>query len=230
MKKYLSFCFLFLNLAPLAQAQEYPQWRFSSDPTHLLVNNFGLRAERQIKNKTFGLYLGLKVASKKTAELSGGNHVGSGYTFGNFNNPVNNGLTIGLVNRYYVKDPIIGFLDFTVFYRHWWINDKYIEFESFERGYLSKGIRRERQDIYGFKFLVGETIPFRKHGKFRPYMELAAGAGVRLKTGVFETFNGEINGQSFAYGQDKLVEWWPTVHINLSFGLAKYASPKLQAK
>lgn len=217
---------LLLNFKLFAQ-NEKVKWRFSTDPTHLLVNNFGLRAERQIKNKTFGLYFGVKVASKKTAELSGGNHVGSGYTFGNFSNPVNNGITIGLVNRYYIKDPIIGFLDFTVFYRHWWINDKYIEFDSREQ---FKGYRRERQDIYGFKFLMGETIPFLNQGIYRPYVDVAAGVGVRLKTGVFETFNGEKNGQSFTYNQTGLVEWWPSLHLSVCFGLAKYTSPKLQTK
>lgn len=217
---------LLLNFKLFAQ-NEKVKWRFSTDPTHLLVNNFGLRAERQIKNKTIGLYFGVKVASKETAKRSIGNHVGSGYTFGNFFNQVNNGITIGLVNRYYIKDPIIGFLDFTVFYRHWWINDKYIEFDSRKQ---FKGIRRERQDIYGFKFLVGETIPFRNQGKYRPYIDVAAGVGVRLKTGVFETFNGEKNGQSFTYNQTGLVEWWPSLHLSVCFGLAKYASPKLQTK
>lgn len=228
--KILLLGLLFLNKSLFAQTQEFPQWRFSADPTHLLFNNFGLRIERQIKNKTIGLHLGVKVASKQTAVLQDQKGWGSEYAQLNFYNPVNNALTLRLNNKFYVKDPIIGFIEFGVFYRHWWIKDKYLEFENDRKGYVSKGIRREQQNIYGFDFSIGRSFSFTKTGRYRPFVDLSAGLGARLKTGVFETFNGEKNGQSFAYNQTGLFKWWPSVHFSLYFGLAKYASPKVRTK
>lgn len=231
MNKIITVLFFQILLPFVIKAQENPVWRFSTDPTHLLVNNFGIKVERQINKKTFGLYIGVKVASAKTAKLSAGSNVGSGYSFGNFSNRVNNGITIGINNRYYVNDPVIGFIDFSMFYRHWWIKDKYLEFDNVEGGSSPfKGVRNESQDIYGFKFLIGETFTLSQNGKFRPFIDLATGIGVRLKTGVFETFNGEINNVRIQYNRYTSSEWWPSIHIGVNIGFAIYPKPVSKAE
>lgn len=197
-------------------------YKITTIPFQYLYNDYNLTFEKALTNlRTLGLTLGYRPSTKNEGEIDlplfgmFGN-----YTVQNFWNPFENGVTIGLNSKnYFSKYNKRLFYDVHVFYRHWWFDRKNCSYDNVEDEVWS-GIRTERQDVYGVKFLFGKSFQLRTKVKIKPVFDFYIGAGLRYKAFKSQLFNVTFqNSVFFPYVEDSFNYWAPSLHLGFRVGI-----------
>ena len=219
----ITLCFVYPTFGQDSNSVNYS---ISTNISQYLFLDFPVTFEKYYNRHTIGLTLSYRPSTINSAVISGGYGavLGTGYTNQNYHNYLYNAMTIGLNSKYYLTTHTNKFyIDVNVFYRYWWFDNKHATYEKNVENfseYHFDGIRSEKQNILGLKLLMGQTRVFREGHKIRPIINLYAGLGLRYKMYSFETFNGYVNDDYYAYKKDAWSEWTPTIEFGLNVGLA----------
>jgi hypothetical protein len=108
-----------------------------------------------------------------------------------------------LYQKTYLNKELTFFFEGDVFYRNWSFKDKQAIYKNAE-GYRFDGTRTENVDVYGLKLLIGQTIFLSpKKNKRRFYLDVYGGLGVRHKKEMYETVDGYVYDDYYAYKKDE---------------------------
>lgn len=219
MKKSLPFILIMLS-ALLACAQDTLQskFRITTTPTQYALSDFPITIEKVKKNRTYGITLGFRANNQSQRVQNNGFGFYTDYHNQNMLNPFYNAATIGINTKYYFGRRDILFFDFQGFYRYWWFNNKYAEYENLE-GYSFKGTRSERQNVFGAKLLMGWTFILSPEKRTHSVFEIYYGLGGRYKTYQYETINGNINGTYYNSKNESGSTMVMTFHLGFRLGL-----------
>jgi hypothetical protein len=222
MRKIIITVFILVLYSTNSNAQDTCRlnYRITTIPFQYLFNDYSFTFEKVFSNRrTLGLTLGYRPSTQNGGEISTRGLFGH-YSYGDFFNPLDNAITIGINSKYYFSKYNNLFIDGNLFYRLWWFdkkNSKYINGENLDESW--SGIRTERQNVYGLKLLFGNTFQIRTNIKIKPVIDLYGGVGLRYKTCRFETFNGTFYNSLFLpYKLETENYWAPSVHLGLKVG------------
>lgn len=220
MKKTLLTVFL-LVLFTFSYGQENSEKiRITTTPMQFFFYDFPISVEKRFNRHTVGLTFAYRPDTKNGGEVIGGHGVAGDYSIQNFWNPLYEAVTFGINSKYYFVKGRNFYLDARLFYRHWWFDNKYASYPN-DEGYRFEGLRTERQDVFGLKFLIGHTFIIETKGNLHPLIDVYFGLGTRYKTEKFITQNGTV----YDIYYDNLLEknsYWipvPTPHLGVRVGV-----------
>lgn len=172
-------------------------------PTEAAFLNFEANAGIGNKKARYGIFLSYRPATQSSGKVDGfGSGSAGGYGHNHFNK-LYNSYTVGLYQKTYVNKELTTFLEADVFYRNWSFKNKQALFDNAE-GYRFDGTRTENVDVYGLKLLIGETIFLTpKKRKRRFYLDVYGGLGIRHKKETYETFDGYVRDDYYAYKKEE---------------------------
>jgi len=195
------------------------KFKIMTQPTQFLSNDFPLIFEKVFKRSALGLTIAYRPSTQNSGKIkSYGYGLAGIYWYQNFTNDLYNAVTVGVNSKYFIVKKYNLFIEAHLFYRYWWFNNKYAEFDNME-GYRFKATRTERQNVYGLKILFGNSFQFKTKSKIKPIIDLYCGFGVRYKTWKFETFNGTIRDDYYTYKKETGNYWMPTLQGGLKIGI-----------
>lgn len=202
MKTVLTLIFIILiqNFS-LGQDTARVTFKIMTIPTQYIFHDFPLYFEKAIKRKAFGLTVSYRPSLKNSGEIHGGAGLAGYYIDQNFLNAMYNAITVGLNAKYFLHKRKNMFLEADFFYRYWWFNNKNCHYDNVE-GYRFNATRTEKQDVYGLKFLFGNSFQSKAKSRNKLVLDLYCGVGLRFKTYVFETRNGTVNDIYYSYKKE----------------------------
>ena len=183
------------------------KYQITTSPMQFVLNEYSLKIERFINNHSIGLKFGYRPSRNKLHEINQGLE----YFMQNYWNYLYNAYSIELNSKYYLKKKKNYFIDFSIFYRHWWFDNKYCEYYN-EKGYFIKGIRTENQEVYGLKTQLGKTIYFKSGHLIKPLFDIYCGIGVRYKMCKFNLVTSSYNDTEYKNYLS------PSIHFGVNFG------------
>lgn len=206
-----------------AFGQDSSRVRFaiSTTVTEYTLLNFPIVLEKYYKKHTIGLTAAYRPSTSNGREIDVG-YGGMpfvGYTSQNYRNPLYESITLGLNSKFFLL-PEKYYVDIQVFYRYWWFDNKMAKSES--REYSFDGLRSERQNVVGLKFLMGRTFVFRHGRNISHIIDMYAGTAIRYRTYRFETVDGYINDQYYTYKKETWSDWIPSIQFGVNIGLGIY--------
>ena len=216
MKKYFIITLFIAALSFYTKAQLVTE--VSIKPLEFCLLNF----ETNIAVGTERSRLGLILAYRPSTQDSG--HVepfGHGADFGDYRTEFNKlyaSYTLGLYyKRYFFRDKSYYF-EGDLLFRNWYFKDKQASFDNGEN-YNFDGTRTENVKVYALKILGGKTFMLgSEENKFRLFLDLYSGLGIRYKDAVYETYNGYVNGTYYAYHKEHYAQVLPAAHIGFKIG------------
>jgi hypothetical protein len=172
-------------------------------PTEFIFRNFEANAAIGNKKARYGIFLSYRPSTQSAGEVKGfGSGAAGGYGHNHFNK-LYNSYTVGLYQKTYLNKELTFFFEGDVFYRNWSFKDKQAIYKNAE-GYRFDGTRTENVDVYGLKLLIGQTIFLSpKKNKRRFYLDVYGGLGVRHKKEMYETVDGYVYDDYYAYKKDE---------------------------
>lgn len=227
MRKYIIvFAILICNLN-IAKSQDTlrVKYRITTIPFQYIFNDYSFTFEKLYKNRlTLGLTLGYRPSTQKGGKLEfRTTGMFSDYTYQNYWNRLYNATTVGINSKYYLSRFNAQYIEGYLFYRLWWFDKKDFTYQGQDDDIYWSGIRTEKQQIYGMKLLMGQTLQLKSQQKIRRIIELYYGVGFRYKTCRFETENGTFyNSQFLPYKLEIQKFWTPTFHLGLKVGIGWY--------
>lgn len=172
-------------------------------PTEFIFRNFEANAAIGNKKARYGFFLSYRPSTQSSGEVkSSGTGSAGGYGHPHYNK-LYNSYTLGFYQKTYINKELTTFLEADVFYRNWSFKNKPASFKNAE-GYRFDGTRTENVDVYGLKLLIGETIFLSsKKRKRRFYLDVYGGLGIRHKKETYETVDGYVYDDYYAYRKDE---------------------------
>lgn len=226
MKLFFTLIFLISNYG-LSFSQDTSQIKFkiTTCPTKFLFIDFPITFEKVFTRKTLGLTISYRPSTEKNGKVNGGAGLAGYYSDQNFWNHLYNALTLEINSKYFFTPSEKLYLEGIIFYRYWWFNKKYAEYDNVERIVeVFNGTRTERQNVFGIKLLFGKSFLFKTKFKLKPVMDLYCGLGIRYKTYVFETFNGTVGYVYYNYYVERFDNFtWgdgitPSIQLGIKIG------------
>ena len=220
MGKYFFFAVTFLCLSS-QQGNAQRVIELGIKPTELLFLNTEVNfAMGNMKNR-YGIFLSYRPSTQNSGVVkSGGSGAAGGYGQNHFNK-LYTSYTLGVYQKIYFKRMWGLFLETDIFYRNWNFEKKQAKFSNAE-GYRFSGLRTENVNVYGLKILAGKTLLLtRKKVKFKVYLDVIAGFGIRYKEAVYETFNGYVYDIYYDYKKDLFYYFQPTPQLGVKLGILK---------
>lgn len=220
MNRYLILTIAFLNLIFL-QGKSQPVIEFGIKPTEFALLNFETNFAIGSKKTRYGIILSYRPATRDSGLIKDiGSGAAGGYGQNHFNK-LYTSYTLGLYHKTYLNKKLNLFLEPDIFYRNWKFEKKPAEYHNAE-GYRFKGLRTENVDVFCLKILFGKTFLLsHKEKKFKPFIDIYAGAGIRYKTETYETFNGYVYDVFYTYKKDRFYYTWPSAQLGVKLGLLK---------
>lgn len=220
MKRHLFFALTICSMTFL-QGKAQRVYETGIKPTEFVFLNFETNFAIGNKKTRYGIFLSYRPSTQDAGLVKG---VGTGAT-GGYGQPHFNKLyssyTLGLYQKTYLNKALDLFLETDIFYRNWNFEKKSAEYRNVE-SYRFKGLRTENVDVYGLKLLFGKTLLLtQKEKKFKPYLDVFIGAGIRYKEETYETFNGYVYDTYYDYKKDKFYYTWPTPQLGVKLGLLR---------
>lgn len=188
-------------------------------PTEAAFLNFEANAAIGNQKARYGIFLSYRPSTQSSGEVkSSGSGSAGGYGHPHYNK-LYNSYTVGFYQKTYVNKELTTFLEADVFYRNWSFKNKQALFKNAE-GYRFDGTRTENVDVYGLKLLLGRTVFLSsKENKHRFYLDIYGGLGIRHKQETYETVDGYVYDEYYAYKKDKFNSTPVGVQGGVKFGL-----------
>lgn len=200
-----------------AQDTMQVKYRITILPSQFLFYDFPLTIERVYNRTSLGVIISYRPSTQNGGEISGGHGLFGYYLDNNFQNKLYNSYTVGFNTKYFLNKIKTFFLEGELFYRYWWFDNKNCYYPNVE-GYRFDATRTERQNVYGFKLLLGNSMQLKTKSKVKPILDVYVGVGFRYKTYVFETYNGTINNIYYSYKKET-GDNWGDAHQRVSLGM-----------
>ena len=190
-------------------------------PTELAFLNFETNFAIGTKKTRYGIFISYKPSTQDSGLIkAGGTGAAGGYSQPHYNK-LYTSYTLGLYHKSYFNKELDLFLETDIFYRNWSFTNKPAEFKNVE-GYRFRGLRTENIDVYGLKLLLGKTLFLSKKDKrIKTYLDIYAGAGIRYREEIFETFNGYVNDIYYNYKMEKFYNTRPSPQLGMKLGLLR---------
>ena len=227
MKKWIPLLALCLCMI-INKAWSQTVYEWGIKPSELLFRNietdFGFGNTRY----RYGIILSYRPSYADSAVVEGAWGGGlppftGGYVAQNYENPVHRSVTIGFYYKLYSVRHPKEFNEMEVFYRDWHCNKAYVKFYDGEKIVPAfKGIRTENINVFGLKWLTGETFQLKsKKNKLRPYLDIYGGAGIRYQAQHYQTFDGDVENVHYTYLSQHFGALVPSLHMGIRIGLMK---------
>jgi len=212
------FILLFLSIIlvqinSIGQDTTLIKYRITTSPLQYIFNNYSLAFEKTYKRHTYGLELGYRFnrSHKINNELHNYSY-DLNYNLQNFFNYLYNAYSVSLNSKYYFKNN--RFIELNIFYRYWWFTNKYCEFYD-EHYNFTKGVKTEKQNVYGIKFLYGKSFNIKSSGKIKPIIDLYCGIGLRYKNCEYKIVSSQIENIDFEN------IYLPSFHLGIKMGIGR---------
>lgn len=188
-------------------------------PTEFIFRNFEANAAIGNQKARYGIFLSYRPSTQSSGEVkSFGSGSAGGYGHNHYNK-LYNSYTVGLYQKTYINKKLTAFFEADVFYRNWSFKNKQALFKNVE-GYRFDGTRTENVDVYGLKLLIGQTIFLSpKENKHRFYLDIYGGLGIRHKKEAYETTDGYVYDEYYAYKKENFSSTPIGVQGGVKFGL-----------
>jgi hypothetical protein len=188
-------------------------------PTEAAFLNFEANAAIGNQKTRYGIFLSYRPGTQSSGEVkSAGSGSAGGYGQPHYNK-LYTSYTVGLYQKTYFKKNRSNYFEADVFYRNWSFKNKQAFFNNVE-GYRFDGTRTENVDVYGLKLLLGHTVFLSpKENKCRFYLDIYGGLGIRYKQETYETVDGYIYDEYYAYKKDKFNSTPIGVQGGVKFGI-----------
>jgi len=213
---------LFMCIILFAHAQDttlQATFRIMTIPSQFVVLDFPIVVEKIFKRHSVGLLMSYRPSTQDSGEIKGGGAgIGGDYIYQNFQNKMNNAVTVGLNTKYYMPQWYNLFFEADVFYRYWWFENKDCYYENVE-GYRFNGIRTEHQNVYGLKTLIGRSFELKSNAKVKFLLDIYGGIGIRYRDYVYETVDGMVNEQYYPYLKETGSDVTPSLQFGIKVGV-----------
>lgn len=190
-------------------------------PTELIFLNTEVNfAMGNMKNR-YGVFLSYRPSTQNSGLIkSGGSGAAGGYGHNHFNK-LYTSYTLGVYQKIYFKRTENFFLETDIFFRNWDFEKKLAKFSDAE-GYRFNGLRTEHVNVYGLKVLAGKTFFLKqKSVKYKVYLDVFAGFGIRYKESNYETFKGYVYDIYYDYKKEMFTYFQPTPQLGVKLGVLK---------
>lgn len=207
-----------MNLAHAQDTTLHATFRVMTIPSQFVVLDFPIVIEKIIKKRhSIGLLFSYRPSTQNSGEIRAGG-AGSDYVYQNFQNKMNNAVTVGLSTKYYMPQWYNLFFEADLFYRYWWFENKDCYYNNVE-GYSFDGIRTEHQNVYGLKMLIGRSFELKSNAKVKFVLDIYGGLGMRYRTYTYETVDGTVNDQYYPYLKETGTNFSFSPQIGIKIGV-----------
>lgn len=195
-------------------------YRISFKPLQAIFLDFPVVVERQFGRHGAVIELSYRMATSDSAEITPRfSGIGDSYFWHSYFNPLNQAVTISVGYKYYFLKRFRHkfFINPNLFYRLWWVDDKWAKYDAWFDHQDFEGHLTERKHVFGVKFLAGKTFLFLEGKKVMPLLEFYVGVGVRGYRYVHDIRDGMVAGQ--AVGHHRKSGWSAMISPQLGFRL-----------
>ena len=136
------------------------------------------------------------------------------------------GIFISVAPSFYMSNKTKFFLSPELLYRHYYLDNKRLQFDNEELGYKYNSIRSEKINVLGIKLLAGFNNLIRFSEKWALNIKTFSGIGVRYKWYYYQNIDNIVENP---FGGEKLVPFEeesgdmfaPSFHLSVKLGIVR---------